>query len=45
MSKEILFALAQINLCVGDISGNTKLIIDNILRARDQSHADVIIFP
>jgi NAD+ synthase (glutamine-hydrolysing) len=45
MSKEILFALAQINLCVGDISGNTKLIIENILRARDQSHADVIIFP
>lgn len=43
--KNIQIALAQINLCVGDIAGNTKLIIDNILRARDLWQADIIIFP
>ncbi len=45
MNKEIQFAIAQINLCVGDITGNTKLIVENIDRARDQLHADIIIFP
>ena len=45
MNKEIQFAIAQINLCVGDITGNTKLIIENIDRARDELHADIIIFP
>jgi len=45
MSKEILFALVQINLCVGDIKGNTELIIENILRAKEQYQADIIIFP
>lgn len=45
MNKEIQFAIAQINLCVGDITGNTKLIIENINRARDELHADIIIFP
>jgi len=44
-NKDIQIALAQINLCVGDIKGNTKLIIENILRAKEQLHADIIIFP
>ncbi len=43
--KDIQIALAQINLCVGDIKENTKLIINNILQARDIYHADIIIFP
>ena len=45
VDKNIQIALAQINLCVGDIQGNTKLIIENILRAKEQLHADIIIFP
>jgi len=45
VDKNIQIALAQINLCVGDIEGNTKLIIENILRAKEQLHADIIIFP
>ncbi len=44
MSQPILFALAQINLHVGDIRGNTSLIIENILQAKE-NHADIIIFP
>ncbi len=43
--KNIQIALAQINLCVGDIKGNTELIIENILRAKEQYQADIIIFP
>jgi NAD+ synthase (glutamine-hydrolysing) len=38
-------AIAQINLRVGDVKGNTNLIIENILRAKHKSHADIIIFP
>ena len=38
-------AIAQINLLVGDIEGNTKQIIEWIHRARDEKQADVIIFP
>ena len=45
VDKDIQIALAQINLCVGDIKGNTKLIIENILRAKEQLDADIIIFP
>ncbi|MFT5350299.1 MAG: NAD+ synthase (glutamine-hydrolyzing) [Planctomycetota bacterium] len=41
---KLLIAIAQINLCVGDIKGNTKRILDNIEKAR--SHfVDLIIFP
>jgi NAD+ synthase (glutamine-hydrolysing) len=38
-------AIAQINLLVGDIEGNTKHILEWIHRARDEKQADVIIFP
>ncbi|MFA4905231.1 MAG: NAD+ synthase [Candidatus Margulisiibacteriota bacterium] len=37
-------ALAQINPTVGDISGNTRKILDFISRAREQE-ADLIVFP
>ena len=45
VDKNIQIALAQINLCVGDIKGNTDLITKNILRAKDQYQADIVIFP
>jgi len=38
-------ALAQLNLWVGDISGNTERIIDAARHAREQLHADVVLFP
>lgn len=38
-------AIAQLNLCVGDISGNTEKIIDASLTAKDKYKADIIIFP
>ena len=37
-------ALAQINSTVGDLSGNSKKIIDNINRAKREK-ADLVIFP
>ena len=41
----MLIALAQVNLCVGDITGNTKHIIASTHLARKQHRADVIVFP
>ncbi|OUS13626.1 NAD+ synthase [Gammaproteobacteria bacterium 53_120_T64] len=38
-------ALAQINPLVGDIPGNTQLVIDTLIEARDQLKADIVIFP
>ena len=43
--KTLRIAIAQMNLLVGDIEGNAKRILDWILRARDESQADVVIFP
>ena len=37
-------AIAQIDPCVGDIEGNTELVLEYIASARD-SAADLIIFP
>ena len=37
--------LAQLNLCVGDIAGNTARIIHAIAVARDESHARLVAFP
>jgi NAD+ synthase (glutamine-hydrolysing) len=37
-------ALAQINPTVGDISGNTRLILSFLQRAKDQK-ADLVVFP
>ena len=44
MSRNIRVALAQINPTVGDLSGNSRLIVDWIGRARDQG-VDVVLFP
>ena len=38
-------ALAQINPLVGDIPGNTRLVIDTLHHARDALKADIVIFP
>lgn len=44
-NKTLRVAIAQINLLVGDIEGNAKRILEWTLRARDESQADIIIFP
>ncbi len=38
-------AMAQSNLLVGDVSGNLACILAAALQARDQYHADLIVFP
>lgn len=38
-------AIAQVDVCVGDIDGNTELVLEYITRARDTASADTVIFP
>ncbi|MFK5913454.1 MAG: NAD+ synthase [Woeseiaceae bacterium] len=45
IENTLRIALAQINLLVGDIEGNTSRMLDWIRRAKDESHADIIVFP
>lgn len=44
-TSSLRLALAQINLTVGDIRGNTRLIIEAIHKARNELHADLVLFP
>lgn len=43
-NRTLRVALAQLNLCVGDIHGNTQQVIDRLAQARAEQ-ADVIVFP
>lgn len=45
MNKKITIALAQIDLIVGDITGNTTRILDCCEQVRVESQADLIVFP
>ena len=46
MSESTLrIALAQLNVWVGDIAGNTRQIIDAAHTARDRDHADIAVMP
>jgi NAD+ synthase (glutamine-hydrolysing) len=38
-------ALAQLNLFVGDVGGNTQRVIDIAAEARDKLNADLVLFP
>ncbi|MHB8587533.1 MAG: NAD+ synthase [Candidatus Dormibacteraceae bacterium] len=44
MGQSLRVALAQVNPVVGDLEGNSRLVIDWIGRAREQ-HADLVCFP
>ncbi len=44
MDRVLRVALAQINPIVGDLEGNTRLIVDRIGEARDH-HVDLVCFP
>lgn len=43
--KKLVIVGAQINFLVGDIEGNTQLIIDTVDRAYCESKADIVLFP
>jgi NAD+ synthase (glutamine-hydrolysing) len=45
MTSNLTIALAQVDLIVGDIAGNTAKILDYSTRARDEMHADLVVFP
>ena len=45
MAGNVKIALAQLNLRVGDVDGNTARILDAAAHARDELGADLILFP
>jgi NAD+ synthase (glutamine-hydrolysing) len=45
MTDKINVALAQLDLLVGDVAGNTRKILDYAARARDDFQAHLIVFP
>ena len=45
MTERITIALAQLDLVVGDVAGNTQKILDYAARARDDRRADLVVFP
>ncbi|MDA1064156.1 MAG: NAD+ synthase [Proteobacteria bacterium] len=45
MTNTVTIALAQIDLAVGDVAGNTAKILDYATRARNELQADLVIFP
>ena len=45
MNDKVTVALAQLDLVVGDVSGNTAKILKYSERARDDLRADLIVFP
>ncbi len=44
-AASVCIAIAQANMLVGDIRGNVEKIIEMACRARDELHADVVVFP
>lgn len=45
MQNLLRIVVAQLNFWIGDIAGNTQKIIDAMVKARDESKADIIVFP
>ncbi len=45
MDHNVNVALAQVDLAVGDVAGNTRKIIEYADRARDELAADLVVFP
>jgi NAD+ synthase (glutamine-hydrolysing) len=45
MDPNVKVALAQVDLAVGDVAGNTEKIIAYATRARDELCADLVVFP
>lgn len=45
MTDQITVALAQLDLVVGDVAGNTDRILEYSARAHDELQADLVVFP
>jgi NAD+ synthase (glutamine-hydrolysing) len=45
MADKIVIALAQLDLIVGDVAGNTERILEYCRRAHDDLQADLVAFP
>jgi NAD+ synthase (glutamine-hydrolysing) len=45
LANTVTLALAQLDLVVGDVAGNTARILDYANRARDELRADLVVFP
>jgi NAD+ synthase (glutamine-hydrolysing) len=45
LNDNIIVALAQLDLVVGDVTGNTARILEYSNRARDELQADLVVFP
>jgi len=45
METTLRVVIAQVNLLVGDVNDNANKVVQSAMRARDQMHADVIVFP
>ncbi len=45
MKNSVTLAIAQLDLTVGDVAGNAAKILEYSNRARDELHADLVIFP
>jgi NAD+ synthase (glutamine-hydrolysing) len=45
MAKKLRIAMGQLNLLVGDVVGNVEQMLAAAEQARDECHADVILFP
>jgi NAD+ synthase (glutamine-hydrolysing) len=45
MNDRITMALAQLDLVVGDVPGNTQKILDYSARAHNEMQADLVVFP
>ncbi len=45
MPEQLTVVMAQLNLLVGDIQGNTDALLDHARRARDELGADIVAFP
>lgn len=45
MTDKITVALAQLDLMVGDVAGNTQSILEYSKRAREELQADLVVFP
>ncbi|HWM29227.1 MAG TPA: nitrilase-related carbon-nitrogen hydrolase, partial [Woeseiaceae bacterium] len=45
MANTVTLALAQLDLVVGDVAGNTSKILEYSDRARDELRADLVVFP
>src|SRR5258708_19722267 len=44
-SRQLRCVMAQLNLVVGDVDGNTSRIVAATVAARDQYRADVVLLP